>query len=204
MIFNLMSKIDKEIDIDDLIEKYSNNNTDIDDSLDILMCLNTLKEYQKLDRENKLIKTNIPVGTIVYVCLIAKDQKNDEIFSFEIVQKAFVPGSVYFDMLNNGYERVVFSNVVDAIVCVQREVGDDDRLITAHFPTLNKDGSINDNGSNMLKEFSVYDKQLDDDFFSTVIHTEISEEELLNSQLSNSSINLNTDDILTNTNGGVD
>ena len=188
----MLMKLNSNIDLDELIDTIKKFNKYSIDESNILNCLIALKEYQQLDKENRLLKTNLPIGSIVYVCMVAQDMS-----TFNIEQKAFVPGTIYFDMINQGFGKVVFNNVIDAIKCVNDLVGID-KCIEYYFPTFNMDGSINDNGSRLLQMFSSYDRRLDDDFFKTVIHTDVPEEDIINKLMSTSDINLNTDENLSN------
>lgn len=188
----MVVNLDPNIDLDDLIDDIKNSTKQSDNESNILNCLAALKEYQQLDKENRLIKTNLPLGTIVYVCLIEKDMS-----VFNIDQKAFVTGTVYFDAINRGYGKVVFDNVIDAITCVNNVVGLE-KCIDYYFPTIDNDGVIHDNGSRLLDMFKSYDRRLDDNFFKNVIHTEVPEDVIINKLISSSGINLNTNEKLSN------
>ena len=173
MIVELKSKYGKAIDIDEVIENVDYQGKWLDSFSELRICLNALKEYQKLDKENCLLKTNIPLGTIVYICLITEDKED-----FTIEQKAFVPGTVYFDVLNANFGNLVFDNIFDAIKLVNDRIGIE-KCAENNFPTIDTETNmINDNGSALLTEFAHFDSRVNSEFFENkVIHTEIEIEE---------------------------
>lgn len=159
-ILNLNNSINEIIKNQIDHKLYEKNLTFITNLLDMLA-------YRLLDDNNQIIKTNLPIGSIVYVCLMTEDFKE-----FSLEQKAFIPSSMYFDAINTGYGKVVFSDIRDAIRCINQKVGLD-KCISENFPTIDENSTIYDNGSQILKEFSVYDRRLDDEFFKGVIHTDV-------------------------------
>lgn len=148
-----------------------------DDTLrdSILSSLDILNNYMTLDGEHRILKTSVPLGSILYLCAITpvnpedmSEETNKSKVNFDILQKAFVPSTVYFDILNVEYGRSAFDNVVDAIIMLNKEFGIDE-CIARNFPTVNDDGSINDNGSTMLTEFTYFDKRISK---LNIIHSE--------------------------------
>ena len=181
------------VNLTELINKVNNLDAlDNDIRDDVIASLKTLQDYLMLQSENRLIKTNAPVGTIVYLCSVETVQRGlnatDENPGGEeenlpvIIQKPFIPSTMYFDMLNNGYGQFVFGDLHTAIKFINDKMGLD-VCRKYNFPTIeqNSDGDevIYDNGTDMIELYSKFDSRLTEEFLQSVIHCEVSAEDFL-------------------------
>lgn len=180
------------VNLKELIDKV--NNLDVVDNdirNDIIASLETLHDYLSLQSENRLIKTNFPVGSIVYMCSVetvtrginATDEnpEGEEENLPIVIQKPFIPGTMYFEMLNNAAGQFVFDNLLDAIKFVN------DRMGIGHcklynFPTIEYDDAGNeviyDNGTDLINLYATFDKRIEETF-KNVVHVEVNGEDFL-------------------------
>lgn len=180
------------VNLKELINKVNNLDVlDNDIRDDIIASLKTLQDYLMLQSENRLIKTNAPVGTIVYLCSVesvnrglnATDENpagdNEDLPI--VIQKPFIPSTVYFDMLNNGYGQFVFGDLYTAIKFINDKMGLD-VCRKYNFPTIEDDGAGNeviyDNGTDMIELYSKFDSRVPE-VFKNVVHCEVSAEDFL-------------------------
>ncbi len=180
------------VNLTELIDKVNNLYIlDNDTRNDVIASLKTLQDYLMLQSEKRLIKTNAPIGTIVYLCSVETVNRGlnatDENPNGEdedlpaVIQKPFVPSTIYFDMLNNGYGQFVFGDLYTAIKFINDKMGID-VCRKYNFPTIEDDGAGNeviyDNGTDMIEFYSRFDSRVPE-VFKNVVHCEISAEDFL-------------------------
>lgn len=176
--------------IDSLNELISRASVGVDDAHlrnNLLLSLNELRDYIKLDENNQLIKTSLPVGSIVYMCTtedqLFPNEPDDGISKPEeipvILQKPFVPGTVFFDIINMNYNKFIFGDILSAVRFINDRVGLD-ICRKYNFPTIENDidnnETIHDNGSSLFIDCAIFDKRINE-FIENVIHTDLPEDE---------------------------
>ncbi len=180
-----MTNVSRIDSLNELISRTSIGVADANLRNSLLLGLNELKDYIELEENNQLIKTSLPVGSIVYMCttedqLFPNELHDDSTKSEEIpviLQKPFVLGTVFFDIINMNYNKFIFGDILSAVRFINDRMGFD-ICRKYNFPTIENDGGDNeviyDNGSSLFIECAIFDKRINE-FIQNVVHTELSD-----------------------------
>ena len=93
----------------------ANENIELELKNSILANFKALENYMTLEANNQILRTNLPIGTLVYFCVPIDGEIDDDLFDPVFEQKIFAPSTVFFYGIQYGVGKNVFTEFIDAV-----------------------------------------------------------------------------------------